>query len=583
MKTKHSKKEQPVPGPERSLDEITRQALWQRFEAATAKQKERARQNLEILQAHDELVKSGISQTDTLFQLSKRFGKGTSKSTVIRLRNSVEGVDKSDWLPLLMPGWKGNCCQATYTEDARQWIRENFLILSKPALRAVYRRAQNLALRNGWVIPSYDAVKRDIESIPLPVRVLLREGEKALSKMYPSPERDYSTLQIHDIWVTDGRKADVFVKWEDGTVSRPILVAWMDVRSRKILGWEIDQTENADLIRLAFKKAAENSHAIPREALMDNGRGFASKTITGGIQNRYRFKVREDDPLGILPMLGIAVIWALPGRGQSKPIEPFFKNIAEMEKSREFSGAYCGNTPLTKPENFNEKNAVPIALYRAGVAAEMQAYNARTGHRGHAMNKRSPDQVYDALIGNAIVRVPTEEQLRLCLLTAESVKLQEDFAVYVLENRYRADQMAKLDRKHIYTARFNPLDATEDILLYHNERFICSAPLIQRGGFRSQQAARDNTRAERQAAKAAKDMAAALNLKKASESWITLEQDTEQMTPAPSHPSPKVVEMVRSPIELPIRKEEDTEKIDLNEFNQAVQSALIRRAANGGE
>ena len=160
MKTKHSQKA-PVANPESSLDEATRKHVWERYEASTAKQKQRAQKNLEIVQAYVELEQDGISQKEILLHLAKRFEGGVSKSTCIRRRQSVEGVGQNDWLALMLPSWKGNTSQAEYTEEARQWIRENYLILSKPALRAIYRRAQNLAHRKGWVIPSYDAVKRD--------------------------------------------------------------------------------------------------------------------------------------------------------------------------------------------------------------------------------------------------------------------------------------------------------------------------------------------------------------------------------------------------------------------------------------
>ncbi|WP_245528436.1 transposase domain-containing protein [Gluconobacter morbifer] len=42
---------------------------------------------------------------------------------------------------------------------------------------------------------------------------------------------------------------------------------------------------------------------------------------TGGIPNRFRFKVKEDEPVGIMTQLGVEVHWTTPYSGQSKPIE----------------------------------------------------------------------------------------------------------------------------------------------------------------------------------------------------------------------------------------------------------------------
>ena len=37
---------------------------------------------------------------------------------------------------------------------------------------------------------------------------------------------------------------------------------------------------------------------------IDNTRAAANKDVTGGVKNRYRFKVSEDEPLGLIPQLG---------------------------------------------------------------------------------------------------------------------------------------------------------------------------------------------------------------------------------------------------------------------------------------
>lgn len=48
-------------------------------------------------------------------------------------------------------------------------------------------------------------------------------------------------------------------------------------------------------------------YGIPDHAWLDNGRGFAAKCITGGTPNRFRFKVKPEEPSGILTALGIDI------------------------------------------------------------------------------------------------------------------------------------------------------------------------------------------------------------------------------------------------------------------------------------
>ena len=46
-------------------------------------------------------------------------------------------------------------------------------------------------------------------------------------------------------------------------------------------------------------------YGIPELITLDNGRAFASKWITGGARSRYRYRVRDEDPQGLLTTLGI--------------------------------------------------------------------------------------------------------------------------------------------------------------------------------------------------------------------------------------------------------------------------------------
>jgi hypothetical protein len=558
-------------GLKHQVNQATKEALWERYEQAPDGLQQRATGRHEIVLAYFDLERAGVPHKNIIEQIGKRFGKGASKETVWRLRQTVLGQSPDLWLPLLLPRWKGNVSQAELSEEAWQWILHQWGTTSKPALKAVWRRAKiEEGPKRGWIVPSYDAVKSRIDALPGWQHVMLRDGIKALQQMYPAQKRDYSLLQVHDIWVVDGRKADVFAEWEDGSVSRPILVPWMDVRSRKLLGYVIGKTESADLIRLAFKRATESTRAIPKEALMDNGRGFAGRLMTGGQKTRFRFKVKDEGIPGILTMLGVRVIWAMPGHGQSKPVEPWFKNIAEREKSREFVGAYCGNRPEAKPEDFKGK-AVPIAAYRNAVETEINAFNERA-HRGHAMNSRSPNQIYAALIDSAIVTQPTPQQLRLCLLAAENVRLTgKEQSVKIHENRYWSEELANLDPRTDYVARFNPEDASEPISLYLGEKFLCTASPVSLTGFRDQQAAKDHARAHNQFKKARKAAAKAtldMNLAKA---WDAENEDLAEPPASPAPPRPKVVRLMRSPIQLP-KEEEETSEIDPEEFKRIVLS-----------
>ncbi len=164
--------------------------------------------------------------------------------------------------------------------------------------------------------------------------------------------------------------------------------------------------------------------AFPKAALLDNGREFAAKVFTGGgAKTRFRFKVKEDDIPGLLPMLGVNVHWATPYSGQSKPIERAFRDLCDrVAKHPAFEGgAYTGNKPDAKPENYGNR-AIPLDEFRAVLNEEMEAHNARPGRRSEVAFGRSFDEVFDEGYKVAPIRKATLEQRRLWLMSAEGVR-----------------------------------------------------------------------------------------------------------------------------------------------------------------
>ncbi len=472
-----------------------------------------------------------------------------SNTTVRNWVAMCKTLHREDWVVALAPKHQGRVIEAPISEEAYAWIAGEYFQLTRPALKPIYRRALQLAASNSWAIPSYESVKRRVMAEPQYVHVLKRQGPEAFARLYPPQERDYSTLRLHELWCGDGRKADLFVRWEDGSMGRPIVVAWQEVRSRTCVGYAIGKVESADLIRSAFKSAAERAKALPEAILVDNGRAFASKMLTGGVPNRYRYSVEEDELPGIIPMLGISVSWTIPYSGRSKPIESWWRALAECEK--QFPGAYCGNAPHTKPEDFDQSKAIPIVAYRAAVERAVNQYHERA-HRGNSMGGRSPQSVYLELLSSTAVRRPTKWQLRICMMSAEFVKLNPlDRSFRINGNRYWSPKLAELSPNIELVGRFDPEDSSQPVALYRGDQFVCEAQLIERTGFRDQQAAKDHARASRQFNKALRAQTEATKDMSKAASWITA-PETNSSGPEGDMPAPKVV--------TPIRPEPDYEQ-----------------------
>lgn len=550
-------------------------ALWAAWESAPQKAKKKAEYAMKALIVYENMRLAKVPKGEISKIVQEQFN--IAPATLWRYLKAVCGQKRDVWAPLLIPRWKGRVAEAEFTPEAWEFIKQQWGSQSKPTISYAIREAMKLVPDRGWIIPSQDTVERRIRNLPPWWVALRREGDKVLEKLYPSQRRDYSTLRLHEMWCADGHKADVFCRWPDGTESRPIVVAWLDLRSRVVLGYAVGKVESADLIRLAFKNSAETCKAIPEAALMDNGRGFASKLLTGGTPNRFRFKVKDEDIPGILTMLGIEVTWATPGHGQAKPIEPWWRTLGNMDKRSEFQGAYCGNKPEAKPKEFDPKAFIPIETYLRLLQDEINDYHYRA-HRGDSMDGKTPSQVYDALLPNTVVRQPTAEQLRLCLLAAESIRLTPEHQIVLLNNRYWTEHLADLQRDRDYVVRFNPEDASEPVALYEGDRFICDVPIIERTGFRDQQAAKDQNRARNKFKRAKKEQDQAEREMHQAQEWHPATKPTE-----PALPTPKVASIVRPKMSNGKPSEADDETMPSEEeINQAFRLGMVemKRMAN---
>ena len=293
-----------------------------------------------------------------------------------------------------------------------------------------------------------------------------RDGIDALRRHLPPQERSVAGLRALELVNIDGHTCDVRVRFPDGSIGRPVLIAIQDVMSRKFLAWRYALSEDAVTARMCFADLFQR-WGIPTGLLADNGRAFACKWLTGGIATRFRFKVKQDEPIGLMKTLGIAVHWALPYRGSSKPIERGFRDFCDgIARHPAFAGAYTGNNALNKPDNYGER-AVEWADFVRIWDAGMAAHNAQA-KRGTEMARGvdSFDAVFDRSYAAGPVRIATESHVRLALMAGEQVRAdRHNGSVRVLGNRYWCPNLSDV-AGDLVTTRFDPEDATQPVHIY---------------------------------------------------------------------------------------------------------------------
>jgi hypothetical protein len=361
------------------------------------------------------------------------------------------------------------------------YVRALWLAPGKPAARSCWFAGKQRAVDNGWAWKAYRTTARYLKSIPDRAKVKLREGSDAYTaKCEPSIERDYTTLHTNEQWVGDHHQFDVVVN-DRGRTVRPWLTAWMDMRSRMIVGYCIyphDPNQNSILSAL---RAGILEHGIPDLLYVDNGKDFDSYAFHGRTKRqRRRGRVQLDaaHAKGILGQLGCEARFCWAYHGQSKPIERWFRTV-EDRFGKTFA-TYCGNKPENRPEQHADRvargEAVDLTDFVAEFARWIEVDYHAAPHLGHGMDGRSPTQVFQASWNGHPKRTASRDLLDLLLAKPQKpVKVGKN-GVRWAGLTYGQYEPALNERwgQEVYL-RVDERDVTSVQVWSPDDRFICLA------------------------------------------------------------------------------------------------------------
>jgi hypothetical protein len=517
--------------------------IWSWFDQQSETIKAEAHRRMVVLDQVEALEQTGMTTTASVAVVASQ--AKVSAATLWEWRKLVAGVIASDRLPVLAPQRKGGGKTADVDSQAWSYLLSDYLRPERPTFASCYWRClREYCAPRGLELPHQKTLARKLEKeVPAAVVTLKRHGVDALRNTVPAQQRTVADLHALELVNIDGHRWDVFVRWPDGHVARPMMVAIQDIYSRKFLAWRIDETESSVLTRLAFADLFRD-WGIPKGCLMDNGRAFASKVITGGAKSRFRFSIKAEEPTGLLTSLGVKIHWALPFRGQSKPIERAFKDLCDtVAKHPAFAGAYTGNKVDAKPENYGEK-AIDLETFKRVVQAGIDAHNARPNRTTEtAAGRSSFDDVFTASYARAPIGKASPEQLRMALLASQVVSAdRKDGSLKAYGNVWWSPAMSALAGQKVIL-RYDPDNLHSDVHVYGLDgRYLASAELQEKTGFLDTGAAHARARQEANLRKTTKAQSAAFEL-------LTAAQLADMMPDLPDDaddtPVPTVIRPVR--------------------------------------
>ncbi len=475
---------------EEEMTHEDREWLWQQMGKKGTKQQDKAIVRSKAVAKVKSLLAAGEWERHAIEQVAKELG--VHEQSVRGWVRKTRDCHPSDRAAVLVNQIQGKGEEAEFTFEAWEAFKKDYLRRKCPSYSSCYRRLQAAATLNGWIIPTKKTVENWIKrKVDVMVIKFRREGMEAVEKCFPAMKRNKDMFDVMQAVNGDGYALGIWADFGNGTIVKPIVWSWQDIRSSKVLAWRMDISENRELVRLATLDLITD-WGIPEFMWLDNTRAATSKQISGGLPNRYRFKVKDDDPLGIMPLLGIDLKYTLPGHGQSKPVERVHG-----------IGGYLDFDTLPVFEGRGTKGRpVPIAEVEELFKNFVNEINARPDRRGDSVKGKSFDQVFNELYPETIITRATEKQRKYCMCVAEVVTVSRTNAEITLkagrsdggENRYWNNELiAHMGQK--VTVRFDPANLHSPVYVETISGVeICTAEPSITGGFKDAAAAREHAR-----------------------------------------------------------------------------------------
>jgi len=466
---------------------LARDEAWRFYDSCTDKKKDKAKHKLAILLQVDEAERRGMGTEQAVAEIAAEHEVG--RSTVFLWKQEVAGIPREDWLPYLVDRRGGRQPSAEMSEDAWEVFKADYLRAEAPTAAECYNRLRPVAEAKGWALPSLKTVQRKIErDIDPKTLVWWREGPEEYERKFPAQRRDKSVFHALQAVNYDGHKLDLRVTWPGiDKPTRAFLLGFQDIMSGMILSWRLDISENAYAFRLAYGDMIE-SHGVADLVFSDNTMAAAAKENTGGSRYRRRFKIKDDDPIGLFPQIGSEVRFTKPAHGQSKPIERAFGTLSRyISKAPECAGAYTGNSTENKPHNYGQA-AIAMADLVKVVEREIHRFNHdpalnRTNGKG-----RSRAEVFAESYAKSPIRtadgLPPEKR-RMWLLAAQGVTCRAPSGeVHLYGNRYWHERLIGLIGKKVVV--WHDPDHLHDrpVHVYRLDgSYVCAAECIADTGF----------------------------------------------------------------------------------------------------
>ena len=334
--------------------------------------------------------------------------------------------------------------------------------------------------------PSIDQVRAALAKLPKHIKEIGRKTGSELRALNTYVKRDWSVLQVNDVWVGDGHAMKLKVAHpEHGRPFIPEVTLIMDAPCRFIVGWSASLAENVLAVADALRYGVER-YGIPAIYYSDNGGGEKNWMLDGDIT-------------GMLPRLGINHQTGIPGNPQGRGIiervhqtilyriarqfETYHGTGADRDTIRQVSTAVIsldkakrkGATQLTPKQQWAVGKLPSWNQFLDAVQAGVDWYNNEHVHseigmtpaqkRRQLMEKMNPDDL--------VFVTPVEAR---DLFRPSTLRVAQRGWLQLFNNYYFSAKLLDVDGQKVQVM-FDIHDPSQVIVRKQDGTFVCYAEL----------------------------------------------------------------------------------------------------------
>lgn len=251
-------------------------------------------------------------------------------------------------------------------------------------IEMLYEKFEEIGEGRGWEgYPSIKTVARYVKHLMSTpgaesARYFAANGSREWkNKMMLKARRDATSLKVMEYVVGDEHTFDFWVQWTapNGKIKavRPKLVAWMDMRSRAIIGDVACIDANSQTLKESLVKMIyTHPGGVPHILHVDNGKDYTAQTMTG--QNRKKRNIDfnfDAETVGFYQSIGIEEVGrSLPYQPWDKPIERFFSTVCS--KFSKWFASYTGT--LTGSKTYAKRQKDVNGMLERGELLTMEEF-----------------------------------------------------------------------------------------------------------------------------------------------------------------------------------------------------------------